>query len=86
MEGYAQGALRKELRVDPFVEPLKQRLWESLTDKSCHYLEIYTQALYFCWILVSYIVNNIQGALRKELLIASFVEVFKNANLGKSYW
>ena len=26
MESYAQGALRKELRVDPFVEPLKQLL------------------------------------------------------------
>ena len=28
----------------------------------------------------------VQGALRKELLLAPFVERFKTATLGKSYW
>ena len=28
----------------------------------------------------------VQGALRKELLIASFVEILKAATLVKSYW
>ena len=31
------------------------------------------------------IVSHLQGALRKELLIASFIELFKNPYLGKSY-
>ena len=30
--------------------------------------------------------GSVQGALRKELLIASFVEHFKTATLRKSYW
>ena len=32
------------------------------------------------------IASYTQGTLRKDLLIASFAELFKNANLGKSYW
>ena len=31
MQGYVQGALQKELLIAPFVEPLKQLLWETLT-------------------------------------------------------
>ena len=37
MEGYVQGALRKELLITPFVEPLKQILWESLTTNVYQY-------------------------------------------------
>ena len=62
---------------------LKQLLWESLTDKIYHYLENLPKHYIFADFLL--IVSYIQGALRKELLIASFVELFKNANLGKSY-
>ena len=32
------------------------------------------------------IASHTQRTLRKDLLIASFAELFKNANLGKSYW
>ena len=42
MEGYVQGALRKELHIAPFVERFKATLWESLLDKFCQYLEQFT--------------------------------------------
>ena len=32
------------------------------------------------------IVSYIQGTLRKELIMATFLEPFKNAALVKSYW
>ena len=42
MEGYVQGALRKELHIAPFVERFKTTLWERLLDKFCQYLEQFT--------------------------------------------
>ena len=40
MEGYVQGALRKELRIAPFVERfLTQLLWESAIDNFYQYFE-----------------------------------------------
>ena len=40
MEGYVQGALRKELIVNtPFLEPLKQLLWESIFANVYRYFE-----------------------------------------------
>ena len=62
---------------------LKKLLWESLADKSYHYLENLPKHCIFTDILL--IVSYIKDALRKELLVASFVELFKNANLVKSY-
>ena len=46
VEGYLQGALRKELRIAPFA--LKQLLWEGLTDAFSQYLEQFTLTLHFC--------------------------------------
>ena len=37
MEGYVQGAVRKELLIVRFLE--KQLLWESLIDKTSQYFE-----------------------------------------------
>ena len=54
---------------------LKQLLWESLTDKFCQYLKELTKALHFFYLLL--MVSYVQGTLRKELLIVSFVEHFK---------
>ena len=39
MEAYVQGALRKELPIAPFIEPLKQLLWEILTAKVYQYFQ-----------------------------------------------
>ena len=39
MEGYVQGALRKDLHIATFVERFKQPLWEDRADKFCRYLE-----------------------------------------------
>ena len=76
MEGYVQGALRKQLHMAPSVERLKTttfwKSWKSLP-KHC----IFADSL----LIVSYI----QGVLRKELLIAPFVEHFRIASLGKSH-
>ena len=82
MESYVQGALQKELHIAPFVEHFKQLLWERLTDKSYDYLKKFTKHCIFADLLI---VSYRQGPLRKELLIVSFVELFKNANLGKCY-
>ena len=42
MEGYVQGALRKELRIAPFVERFKTTTLGSLTDEFCQYLKQFT--------------------------------------------
>ena len=85
MQGYAQGVLWTELYIDPFVECFKiatlgKSCWQKLSLPEKIYLSMDISADFL--LIVSYI----QGALRKELFGASFVELFKNANLGNSYW
>ena len=62
---------------------LKQLLWESLNDKFCQYLE---HLLKHC-ISAEFLLMEgyVQGALRKELHIAPFVEHFKTTTLRKPY-
>ena len=62
---------------------LKQLLWEVLLIKVITtWKNLPKHYVYADFLLI---LSYIQGALRKELLIASFVELFKNANLRKSY-
>ena len=62
---------------------LKQLLWEVLLIKVITTWKNLPKHYIFADFLL--ILSYMQGALRKELLIASFVELFKNANLRKSY-
>ena len=41
MEGYVQGALRKELHIAPFVERFKITILRK-SDEFCHYSEQFT--------------------------------------------
>ena len=50
MECYAQGALRKQLHIAPFVECFKTATLGKSSCKSCHCLEKFVKALYFCWL------------------------------------
>ena len=62
---------------------LKELLWEVLLIKVITTWKNLPKHYIFADFLL--ILSYMQGALRKELLIASFVELFKNANLRKSY-
>ena len=85
VEGYLQGALQKELRIAPFVERFKTAFlgmsyWWILPALGMNWLKH--------WISVEFLLieNYLQGALRKELRIAPFVERFKKTALGRSCW
>ena len=83
--GYVQCALRKELRIDPFVERFKaDTLGKSYWWKLSLTGKIYLSIAFFSDFLL--ILSYTQGALQKELLITSFAELFQNANLGRCYW
>ena len=79
MEGYGQGAPRKGLLIDPFVELFKTDNLGKLSLSGKIHLSIV-----FLWLSADS--RPYTKALRKELLIASFVELFKNVALGKYYW
>ena len=73
MQGYVQGALRKELLITPFIERLKtatlgKSYWEILPVFGIIYLNI---AFLMIFLLID---GLLQGALRKELPIAPSVE------------
>ena len=84
VEGYVQGALRKELNIDPFVERFK-----TATFGKYYQIKVITtwKNLPKHYIFADFlpIVSYTQSTLRKEQLITSFVVLFKNANLRKSY-
>ena len=83
--GYVQCVLRKELRIDPFVERFKaDTLGKSYWWKLSLTGKIYLSIAFFSDFLL--ILSYTQGALQKELLITSFAELFQNANLGRCYW
>ena len=81
MEGYLQGALRKELRIAPFA--LKKLLWEGFTDAFCSTWDNLVKH----WISSGFFLveGYVQGTLRKKLYIVPFVECFKTIILGKRH-
>ena len=84
IEGYVQGALRKELHIAPFLERFKKNYRKVLL---INFVRIWHNLLSHCifakfWLMEDYV----QGALRKELQIAPFLEHFKTTTLRKSYW
>ena len=78
-ENLVEGAF---LTLSPSWIGLKQLLWESLTDKFCSYNSLKHSISAEFLLMEGYV----QGALRKQLHIAPFVECFKAATLGKPYW
>ena len=89
MQGYVLGALRKELLIASFVEPLKQLLSESLTANIYQYFEQKWLSIAFSpnfFQTESYESCSTKVALRKKVFIASFVKRFNTGTLGKSYW
>ena len=73
MQGYVQGALRKELLITPFIERLKtatlgKSYWEVFPVFGIIYLNI-------AFLVIFLLIDGLsQGALQKELRIAPFVE------------
>ena len=83
IESLAQGALRKELLIAPFVERLKTVILGKSYERFWQY---WNNLLKFCISAKCLLIESLpQGALRKELPIAPFVERLKTAILGKSY-
>ena len=79
IEGYEEGALRKELIVAPFVE----RYFEK--DFLINFNRTYSRLLkHFIFARFLLIEGCEHGARRKELIVAPFVERFKTATLRKS--
>ena len=85
VEGYLQGALRKELHNFPFVKLLKTA---SLGRSSWWILPVLEINWLRHWISSGFLLveSYLQGALIKELHIAPFVGRFKTATLGRSCW
>ena len=84
MEGYGQGALRKDLLIAPFVEQSKtttlgRSQWYHVSVLRTKYPSIAFLPSFF-W------QEKVQGVLRKERLIAPFVERFQTSTLRNSYW
>ena len=73
MKGAAHGSFRRALLNSYFLLTKAIATWKNLP-KHCIFADFLL------------ILNYIQGALQKELLIVSFVELFKNANFGTSSW
>ena len=48
IEGYVQGALRKDLFSAPFLEDLQTATLGKSTNKFCQYLEQFTKTSHFC--------------------------------------
>ena len=83
IEGYVQGALRKELHICPFVERFKI----ATLGRSCWWLLPVLGIIYSKnWISSEFLLMEgyVQGALWKDLHIVPFVERFKRTTLGKS--
>ena len=78
MEGYGQGGPQKGLLIDPFVEHFKTANLGKLSLPGRIHLSII-----FLWLSAASRLHT--SAVRKELLIASFIELFKNVALGKYY-
>ena len=78
-----QGALRKELIFAPFVERFKAGTLRKVF--LINFISTYSKLLkHFIFPRFLLIEDYEQGALRKELIVAPFVERFKTATLRKS--
>ena len=84
-EIYEQGALRKEPIIASFLERFKKATLRKVF--LMKFISTYSNLLNH-FIFVHLLLTEIyeQGALRKEPVIASFVERFKKATLRKFYW
>ena len=75
IESLAQGALRKELLIAPFVERLKTVILGKSYERFWQY---WNNLLKLCISAEFLLIEDlVQGALRKELAIAPFVECLK---------
>ena len=79
MEGYVQGALRKELHIAPFEERFKTATLGRFFASTCN--NLLKPCISAKFLLME---GYVQGALRKEQCIAPFVQRYKTATLGKS--
>ena len=59
----------------------KERLWKSLTNKFCHYLEKFTWNLHFCWIFADEKLFTWRS--KKEAACCSFLRVLQHSYFGK---
>ena len=83
MECYLQGAIRKELLITPFLDTKNNYLGKVRLQMSNNTSNKMPKHCIFAKVFL--IEDYVQGALRKELFIAPFVERFNTATLGKSY-
>ena len=87
LEDFVQDAPREELAVAPVVESLTTTTWQKY-----HQIKLAvsssTDTLFKnqIFVYVFLLEDNEYNALRKELLVAPFVEHFKTTALGKPYW
>ena len=83
MEGYVQGAIQMELHIAPLVKHFKTATSRRSSRRS--FFSTWNNLLKH-WISAEFLLvkGYVQGALRKEMRIAPFVERFKTATLGKS--
>ena len=80
IEGYVQGALRKELHIAPFLERFKKNYRKVLL---INFVRIWHNLLSHCIFAKFQLMEGyVMGALRKELRIAFFVQRFKTTTFG----
>lgn len=83
MEGFVKDASGKELVIASVVRVYQQLFGKSITIKLAVKSTLNTLLKNQIFVDVFEIKNNWYAALRKELLIAIFVECFKKITLGK---
>ena len=87
LAGFAQDPPRVELTITPVVESLTTTTWQK-----CHQNKLAvrstTDTLLKNKIFVeAFLIEDYEyNALRKELLVAPFIEHFKTTTLRKPYW
>ena len=77
-----QAALRKDLRIAPFV----QRFQTATLGRPCWWILPVLGTKNRISVDFLLVGGYIQGALRKKLFIAALIKHFKTDTLGRSYW
>ena len=84
LEEYEQGALRKEPVVATFIK----RFQKATLRMSYWQIRLAIRLFFSHFIFVGFLLIEVcgQGALEKEVIIATSVKRFKTATLRKYYW
>ena len=87
LEGVIHDAPREKLAIVPVVESLTTTTWQKYNENKLA-VSSTTDTLLKNHIFVdTFLIEDYEyNALRKELLVAPFVEHFKTTALGKPYW